>query len=100
MVLNADVGISMGGLGSDVAIESSDIVINDDSLDKINELIKISKATTRIAKQNIIFSIGVKVIIMLLTVFGITNMLLGIFADVGVMILAVLNSIRILSIKS
>lgn len=99
-LLNADVGISMGGLGSDVAIESSDIVINDDSLDKVNELIKISKATTRIAKQNIIFSIGAKVIIMLLTLFGITNMLLGIFADVGVMILAVLNSIRILSIKS
>jgi len=99
-LLNADVGISMGGLGSDVAIESSDIVINDDSLDKVNELIKISKATTRIAKQNIIFSIGVKVIIMLLTLLGVTNMLLGIFADVGVMILAVLNSIRILSIKS
>lgn len=90
----------MGGLGSDVAIESSDIVINDDSLDKVYELIKISKATTRIVKQNIVFSIGVKVIIMLLTLLGLTNMLLGIFADVGVMILAVLNSIRILSIKS
>lgn len=99
-LLNADVGISMGGLGSDVAIESSDIVINDDSLDKVYELIKISKATTRIVKQNIVFSIGVKVIIMLLTLLGLTNMLLGIFADVGVMILAVLNSIRILSIKS
>ena len=98
-LVNADVGISMGGLGSDVAIESSDIVINDDSITKVNELIKISKTTNKIVKQNIIFSIGIKVIIMILTIFGLSNMLIGIFADVGVMILAVLNSIRILTIK-
>lgn len=98
-LVKADVGISMGGLGSDVAIESSDIVINDDSIGKVNELIKISKVTNNIVKQNIIFSIGIKVMIMILSIFGIANILLGIFADVGVMILAVLNSVRILSIK-
>lgn len=98
-LVSADVGISMGGLGSDVAIESSDIVINDDSIGKVNELIKISKVTTKIVKQNIIFSIGIKMIIMILTLLGLSNMILGIFADVGVMFLAVLNSIRILTIK-
>ena len=98
-LVSADIGISMGSLGNDVAIESSDIVINDDTISKVNDLIKISKKTTRIVKQNIIFSIGVKVIIMILAILGLSNMLLGIFADVGVMILAVLNSIRILTKK-
>ena len=95
-LVNADIGISMGGLGSDVAIESSDVVINDDSISKVIDLIDISKKTTRIVKQNIIFSIGIKVLIMILAILGISNMLMGIFADVGVMILAVLNSLRIL----
>ena len=98
-LVNADVGISMGGLGSDVAIESSDIVISDDSIERVDELIKISKTTNRIVKQNIIFSIGVKMIVMILTIFGLSTMLLGIFADVGVMIIAVLNALRVLSIK-
>lgn len=95
-LVNADIGISMGGLGSDVAIESSDVVINDDSISKVIDLIDISKKTTRIVKQNIIFSIGIKVLIMILAILGLSNMLMGIFADVGVMILAVLNSLRIL----
>jgi len=98
-LVNADVGISMGGLGSDVAIESSDIVISDDSIERVDELIKISKFTNKIVKQNIVFSIGIKMIVMILTVFGLSTMLLGIFADVGVMILAVLNSLRVLTIK-
>lgn len=99
-LVKADVGISMGSIGSDVAIESSDIVINDDNIDKINTLLKVSKKTTKIVKQNIVFSIGVKVIVMLLSAFGFANIILGIFADVGVMILAVLNAIRILRVKS
>ncbi len=98
-LIKADVGISMGSLGSDAAIESSDIVINDDSIEKVNELIVISKITKRIVVENIIFSIGIKVLVMILSLFGYANMLLGIFADVGVMILAVLNSMRILLIK-
>ena len=98
-LLNADIGISMGKIGSDLAIESSDIVINDDSLLKVNELIKISKITNNIVRENIIFSIGIKVLVMILSLFGYANILLGIFADVGVMILAVLNASRILFIK-
>ena len=99
-LVKADVGISMGSIGSDVAIESSDIVINDDNIDKINTLLKVSKKTTNIVKQNIIFSIGVKVLVMILSAIGFANIILGIFADVGVMILAVLNAIRILRVKS
>ena len=99
-LVKADVGISMGSIGSDVAIESSDIVINDDNIEKINTLLKISKKTTNIVKQNIIFSIGVKVLVMILSAIGFANIILGIFADVGVMILAVLNAIRILRVKS
>lgn len=98
-LVNADIGISMGQLGSDLAIESSDVVINDDSLLKVYELIKISKKTTRIVKQNIVFSIGIKILVMILSLFGFANILLGIFADVGVMILAVLNATRILFTK-
>ena len=99
-LVKADVGISMGSIGSDVAIESSDIVINDDNIENINTLLKVSKKTTNIVKQNIIFSIGVKVLVMILSAIGFANIILGIFADVGVMILAVLNAIRILRVKS
>ena len=98
-LIKADVGISMGNIGSDISIESSDIVINDDNIDKINTLIKVSKKTNLIVKENIVFSILVKSIVMLLSTFGFANIILGILADVGVMILAVLNSIRILYIK-
>ena len=98
-LIKADVGISMGNMGSDISIESSDIVINDDNIDKINTLIKVSKKTNLIVKENIVFSILVKSIVMLLSTFGFANIILGILADVGVMILAVLNSIRILYIK-
>ena len=98
-LVKADVGISMGNMGSDISIESSDIVINDDNIDKINTLIKVSKKTNLIVKENIVFSILVKSIVMLLSTFGFANIILGILADVGVMILAVLNSIRILYIK-
>lgn len=94
-VLNlADIGISMGGAGSDIAIASSDIILLDDSLKSLEKAIKISKKTMRILYQNIVLSIGIKAVIMILSLFGISNMTLAVFADVGVMILTVLNSIR------
>lgn len=95
----ADVGIAMGGIGSDAAIEAADAVLMNDDLAKIPTAIKIARHTMKIIKENIVFSIAVKVIIMALTVFGIASMWLAIFADVGVALLAVLNSVRALGIK-
>ena len=92
----ADVGISMGSLGSDAAIEASDVVIMDDDLNKISKAINISKKALRIAKQNIYFAILVKVTFLVLGSLGLTNMMGAVFADVGVSILAVLNSLRTL----
>ena len=92
----ADIGISMGQIGSNSAIEASDIVIMTDELDKIIEGIEVSKYTTRIIKQNLIFSIGTKLIFIILNLFGFSTMALAVFADVGVTVLAILNSIRIL----
>ncbi len=92
----ADVGISMGALGSDAAIEASDVVIMDDDLNKISKAINISKKALRIAKQNIYFAILVKVTFLVLGSLGLTNMMGAVFADVGVSILAVLNSLRTL----
>ncbi|MGN1399768.1 MAG: heavy metal translocating P-type ATPase [Erysipelotrichaceae bacterium] len=99
VLTRADVGISMGALGSDAAIEASDVVLMDDNLLKIVKAIKISKKCLSIVKQNIAFAIGIKVLCLILTVFGFTSMWLGIFADVGVMIIAVLNAIRALYVK-
>ncbi|MBR3933330.1 MAG: cadmium-translocating P-type ATPase [Clostridia bacterium] len=95
----ADVGIAMGSLGSDAAIEAADIVICDDNLLKLPLAIKICKKTNRIVKQNVVFAIGVKVAIMALGVFGLANMWAAIFADVGVAIIAILNSMRSFKIK-
>ncbi len=95
----ADIGIAMGALGSDAAIEAADIVLMDDDLQKIAKAIKISKKCINIVYENIVFAIGIKVICLILTAFGITNMWTGIFADVGVMVLAVLNAIRALNTK-
>ncbi len=92
----SDIGIAMGGLGSDAAIEAADVVIMTDEPSKIAKVIKIAKKTNRIVKENIIFAISVKVIILLLTLFGVSNMWQAVFADVGVSILAVLNSLRTL----
>ncbi|MCQ2225287.1 MAG: cadmium-translocating P-type ATPase, partial [Paludibacteraceae bacterium] len=96
VLARADVGIAMGGLGSDAAIEAADVVLMDDKPSKIAEAIRIAKKTMGIAKQNVVFSIGVKVAVLLLAAFGIANMGLAIFADVGVTILAVLNAMRTL----
>ncbi len=90
----SDIGISMGGIGTEAAIEASDIVIMTDTLDKIGEGIKISKKTNKIIKQNLTFSIGVKVLILLLSTIGITGMWEAIFADVGVTLLTILNVLK------
>ena len=92
----SDIGISMGGVGSQVAIEASDVVIMTDAIDKINDAIDISKRTSKIIKQNLTFSIGVKILVLILSVFGVANMWEAVFADVGATLITVLNSIRIL----
>ena len=96
VLARADVGISMGGVGSGSAIEASDIVIMTDSIDRINYAIDISKKTSRIIKQNLTFSIGIKIIVLILSLFGIANMWEAVFADVGATLLTILNSLRIL----
>ena len=95
----ADIGIAMGALGSDAAIEAADIVIMDDDPLKISKAIKIAKKTIGIVYQNIYFAIGIKIICLILGAIGIANMWLAIFADVGVMVLAILNAIRALFVK-
>ena len=92
----ADVGIAMGNMGQDSAIEASDVVIMTDNLLKISEAILIARKTVRIARENIIFAIGIKALILLFGFFGLANMWLAVFADVGVAILAVLNAMRAL----
>ena len=92
----ADIGISMGGVGSDIAIEASDIVLMSDEVDRIPLAIDISKYTKRIIKENLIFALGVKVIILLLSVFGLANMWLAVFGDTGVTLLTILNTLRIM----
>ena len=94
VLARADIGIAMGGLGSDSAIEAADVVLMTDEPSKILTAVKISKKTMRIVRENIIFALGVKVFIMILSAMGLTNMWLAIFGDVGVALIAVLNSLR------
>lgn len=96
----ADIGIAMGALGSDAAIEAADIVLMDDDPLKISKAIKISRKCLRIVYENIYFAIGIKVICLILGAVGIANMWAAIFADVGVMVIAVLNAIRALNVKN
>lgn len=96
VLARADVGISMGGVGSGSAIEASDIVVMTDSIDRIDCAIDISKKTSKIIKQNLIFSIGVKIVVLILSIFGVANMWEAVFADVGATLITVLNSLRIL----
>ena len=95
----ADIGIAMGALGSDAAIEAADIVLMDDDPLKISKAIRIAKKCMRIVYENIYFAIGIKVICLILGAIGIANMWVAIFADVGVMVIAVLNAIRVLFTK-
>ena len=92
----SDVGIAMGGMGADAAIEIADIVIQTDQPSKIVTAIKIGKSTKSIVVQNIIFALGVKVIVLILGAFGVATMWEAVFADVGVSMIAILNAVRIL----
>ena len=96
----ADIGIAMGGLGADSAIEAADIVIMTDQPSKIISAMKLSKKTMRIVKENIIFAIAVKVLVLILTAFGLSSMWQAVFADVGVSIIAILNALRALRVKN
>ena len=100
VLARADVGVAMGGLGSDAAIEAADVVLMDDKLSKLSKAVKIARRTLGIAKQNIVFAIGVKVAVLILAALGLAPMWLAIFGDTGVMVLAVLNSTRALKIQS
>ncbi len=99
VLTRANVGISMGGLGSDAAIEASDIVLMDDKLSNVVTAIKLAKRTKTIVWENIIFALGIKVVVLILSVFGVANMWIGVFSDVGVALLCVLNAIRLLRVK-
>ena len=96
VLARADIGVAMGGIGSDAAIEAADVVLMKDKIEEISEAIRVSRRTNKILWQNIIFSLGVKVIVMFLVVLGLTNMWAAVFADVGVTLIAVLNSMRII----
>ena len=91
-----DIGVSMGAMGSDAAIEASDVVIMTDEMSKVSKAIDISKKTMKIVKENIIFAISVKIAILILASLGIVGMWAAVFADVGVSFLAILNSLRLL----
>lgn len=99
VLMRADIGIAMGAMGSDAAIESADIVLMDDKPSKIATAIKISEKTMRIVWENIIFALGIKVMILVLSALGIANMWFAVFGDVGVLILAILNAVRCMRVK-
>ena len=95
----ADIGIAMGSMGSDAAIEAADIVLMDDDPMKIASVIRIARYTLRIVTQNIVFALAVKAIILVLGALGIANMWAAVFADVGVAVIAILNSMRVMKMK-
>ena len=100
MLSRADIGIAMGAMGSDAAIEAADVVLMDDDPLKISKAIRISRKCLRIVYENIVFALGVKGLCLVLGAVGIANMWAAIFADVGVMVIAVLNAIRALQVKN
>jgi len=99
VLARADVGIAMGGIGSDAAVEAADVVIMDDEPSKIVDAILIASKTVGIVRQNILFAIGVKVLVLILVALGYASMWAAVFGDVGVSVLAILNAIRALSYK-
>ena len=94
VLARADIGIAMGGLGSDAAIEAADVVLMDDQPSKIAQAIQIARRTIAIARQNVWFAIGVKIAVLILATLGLSTMWMAVFADVGVTVLAVLNAMR------
>ncbi|MGL6198460.1 MAG: heavy metal translocating P-type ATPase [Lachnospiraceae bacterium] len=99
VLTRADIGIAMGSMGSDAAIEAADIVLMDDDVSKISLVVKIARGTLRIVKQNIVFALGIKALVLILGAFGLANMWEAVFADVGVSVIAILNAMRALRIK-
>ena len=100
VLTRADIGIAMGGLGSDAAVEAADIVLIDDNLQKLAAAIRTARRTMRIVYQNIIFALGVKGIVLILGALGLANMWAAVFADVGVSVIAILNAMRMLRFSS
>ena len=100
VLARADIGIAMGGLGSDAAIEAADVVIMTDEPSKIADSMRIARKTLRIVKQNIVFALGVKALVLLLGALGIASMWAAVFADVGVSVIAILNAVRALNTRS
>ena len=95
LLARADVGIAMGGIGSDAAIEAADVVIMEDSLSKISVALKMARKTIRICRQNVVIVIALKILVLAVTLLGFGNMWIAVFADVGVALIAVLNAVRI-----
>lgn len=95
----SDIGIAMGAMGSDAAIEAADVVLMDDSPSKISQAIQISRKTLRIVHQNIVFALGIKGLFLLMGAFGLANMWEAVFADVGVAVIAILNATRALKVE-
>ncbi|MFR2505163.1 MAG: HAD-IC family P-type ATPase, partial [Coprobacillus cateniformis] len=96
VLARADIGIAMGGVGSDAAIEAADVVLMQDNIETIKDAIIISHKTNKVLKQNVTFTLVIKIGVLLLTMFGWSNMWMGVFADVGVTLIAILNSMRVL----
>ena len=99
VLVAANVGVAMGGVGADAAVEAADVVILNDDLEKLASALRISQKTVRNARQNIIFALGVKLAILVLAAFGVASMWLAVFADVGVAVLAICNAMRMLRAK-
>ena len=99
VLARADIGIAMGGLGSDAAIEAADVVLMTDEPSKIATVMRIARKTIRIANQNIVFALGIKFLVLILGAFGYANMWAAVFADVGVSVIAILNAIRAMRVK-
>ena len=95
----ADIGIAMGAMGSDAAIEAADIVLMDDDLNKLPVAVRIARKTLRIVRENIVFALAVKFLVLILSAVGVANMWWAVFADVGVSVIAILNSMRMLNAK-